>query len=283
MDWEPLKRVNGFNKGIAHLLATASADAYLEPRDKTFLEDKWKCEIDQHSMNETDVTVFKGEAIIIAFRGTELISPDYFANPHVPFMERLLLAFKDVFTDLNALKCPISRQFDDATVDMSQISAKDWEKYSNCYVHEGFLEAYRQVAPIIHDLARNDGREVFLCGHSAGGAIANIAALELEMRGIQFRRSYTYGAPRVFGWRAAQLAKNRLNGRMFRVVNRNDIVPRVPSCVRFQHVGTLAYINRFDDIQLPVAGYVTYDRILGFRANMIRSHLMKNYLKGTRQ
>lgn len=264
MDWEPLKRVNGFNKGIAHLLATASADAYLEPRDKTFLEGKWKCEIDQHSVNETDVTVFKGDALIIAFRGTE---PD---------------SIEDWLTDFKASKCPMSHQFDDATVDMSQISAKDWEKYSNCYVHEGFLEAYRQVAPIIHDLARNDGREVFLCGHSAGGDIASIAALELEMRGIQFRRLYTYGAARVFGWRAAQLAKNRLNGRMFRVVNRNDIVPRVPSCVRFQHVGTLAYINRFDDIQLPVAGYVTYDRILGFRANIIRSHLMKNYLKGTR-
>lgn len=264
MDWESLEKVNGFNKRIAHLLAEASSDAYCLAKDKGALEDKWGCNVDQYLDTETEFTVFDGEALIISFRGTE---PDQLS---------------DWLTDLYAVKLPLTEQFEDARVNMATISEDAWRPACKSLVHGGFLHAYRRVSPIVESLARTAKRDVFLTGHSLGGAVANIAALDLDMRGVDFRRTYTYGAPRVFGWRAAQEAKNRLDGRQFRVVNRNDIVPQVPISLRFRHTGTLAYINRFNDIQLPVAGYVTYDRILGYRANAIRSHLCKHYIEGTR-
>jgi len=263
MDWNALRDANGFRKEMAHVLAHASSDAYMGDREKALLENKWKCCITNFSVNDTEFTAFDGDSLIIAFRGTE---PD---------------KIEDWISDLYAVKSPMTEQFSDARVNMATIKEDAWIPACRAEVHGGFLHAYRQVSPIVEELARNAKRDVFLCGHSLGGAISNVAALDLDLRGVKFRRAYTFGAPRVFGWRAAQEARNRLNGRMFRVVNRNDIVPRVPSWVRFQHTGTLAYINRFNDIQLPVTGYVTYDRILGFRANMLRSHLMSHYLKGT--
>jgi triacylglycerol lipase len=264
MDWSSLKNVNGFSKPIAHLLAHASSDAYMGDREKAMLEDKWGCIITNYSVNGTEFTAFEGESLIIAFRGTE---PD---------------KIEDVKSDFLVTKSPLSERLNDANLHVDLMKNGTWEIAKKSHVHSGFLRAYRQVSPIVEGLARNAKRDVFLCGHSLGGGISNVAAMDLDMRGVDFRRSYTFGSPRVFGWKAAQEAKTRLNGRMFRVVNRNDIVPRVPSCVRFQHVGTLAYINRFNDIQIPVAGYVTYDRILGYRANILRSHFMEHYKKGTK-
>jgi triacylglycerol lipase len=263
MDWKALKKVNGFSKPVAHILAHASSDAYMGDREKAMLEDKWGCDITNYSVNGTELTAFDGDSLIIAFRGTE---PD---------------KIEDVKADFLVTKSPLSDRLDDASLHVDLMRNYAWEKSRKCFVHSGFLRAYRQVSSVVEGLARKAKRDVFLCGHSLGGSIANVAALDLSMRGVDFRRSYTFGSPRVFGWRAAQEARNLLNGRMFRVVNRNDIVPRVPSCVRFQHVGTLAYINRFNDIQIPVAGYVTYDRIIGYRANMLRSHFIEHYKKGT--
>jgi hypothetical protein len=245
MNWDVLLNTNGFSKPIAHILAQASNDAYTGPFAKTDLEKKWKCSVRHLEAGETQAKVFFGpESVIIAFRGTE---PD---------------SIKDWITDIS-------------------LGKKEFEP--GMFAHEGFLNAYDAIHDQICDACEAAGiRNIFVTGHSLGGDLADLCMWKVENENFLVKRVYTFGQARVFGWKAAQEAKNRFSGRKFRVVNRNDIVPRVPSMVRFRHTGTVAYINRHDKIQVnPGAAYIAYDRILGYRANILRSHFMKYYLKGT--
>ena len=246
MDWQCLENVNGFSKEMANLLALASLDAYapFNRRSKEYLEQKWDCPVHQIQVEETQLIVIDGPQLLIAFRGTE---PG---------------KIKDWVSDLD-------------------ISTESWGDGN--LAHGGFSRAYSLVRNKVREhakLARGHG--VFLAGHSLGGALATLAIWDLETDNSPVKRCYTFGAPRVFCSNMAQEFRNRFSGKLFRVVNRNDIVPRVPFWVRFRHTGSVAYINRFDRIQNnPGLGYITYDRILGYRANIFRSHMMYHYIKGT--
>ncbi|KAL2271158.1 hypothetical protein VTJ83DRAFT_529 [Remersonia thermophila] len=73
----------------------------------------------------------------------------------------------------------------------------------NCTVHTGFMSSWRaardMVLPALHAArARHKGYRVHLVGHSLGGAVAALAALELRL-GLGWRDVYvtTFGEPRV--------------------------------------------------------------------------------------
>ncbi|QKJ04665.1 lipase family protein [Yersinia mollaretii] len=99
---------------------------------------------------------------------------------------------------------------------------------SNGLVHQGFLDAFEVIdnndvesdfyllSKIIED------KELYICGHSLGGALALIHAAKL----IDYNPIlYTYGMPRTF----TLSAMNELDGiPHYRHVNENDAVPSVP-------------------------------------------------------
>jgi hypothetical protein len=65
-------------------------------------------------------------------------------------------------------------------------------------------------------------KEVFICGHSLGGALGLIHAASLKERNPLL---YTYGMPRTFTLKAVQSLNDLWH---FRHVNDTDVVPRVP-------------------------------------------------------
>ena len=150
--------------------------------------------------------VWNDEDMVLCFRGTE---PD---------------EFSDIKADLNALP------------DRGQ---------SGGWVHNGFQEEVNKVwdeVTKVLETGRKD-RNLYITGHSLGGAMATIAASRLKDITTAL---YTYGSPRA-GTRGFVKSFNVPH---YRHVNNNDIVPKVPfAFLGYRHHGTLRYINFYGNIR----------------------------------
>ena len=155
----------------------------------------------------------------------------------------------------------------------------DWNGYQ---VHAGFQHGEQNLFRQMAGDFTADVTRVWITGHSLGGAMATMHALRW-VDGPQpevLQGLYTYGAPRCMDRRSASMMDAMSYGRHFRHVNGNDIVPRVPSCFRFRHCGQHVRINRFGEvIHSPSPFYTLYDRVLGYRADLIQNHFMEKYIE----
>ncbi|NMF84455.1 lipase family protein [Nodosilinea sp. P-1105] len=98
--------------------------------------------------------------------------------------------------------------------------------------HQGFMMAYFAVRQVLLEVMdKFDGQRVIVTGHSLGGALATIAALDLQYNLGQKRHLgfevYSFGAPRV-GNQAMVDSYNRRIPLSYRFVNGWDIVTRIP-------------------------------------------------------
>jgi len=152
--------------------------------------------------------------IIVAFRGTEPTE------------------LEDWFTNIQTSKTPVR----------------------SGSVHTGFLKALQLVwkCPTVqHDVfatikqLRTNHQSIWFTGHSLGAALATLAMAKLWWEDkIAANGLYTFGSPRVGDSEFVWAVENRFGSRIFRFVNHDDIVPRVPFYVRgYSHVGILKYLN----------------------------------------
>jgi triacylglycerol lipase len=111
-------------------------------------------------------------------------------------------------------------------------------------VHAGFVEAYASIAQDIRALvgkrvASGAGGcdSVVVLGHSLGGALAVLCAVDLQFQAIDTRSvaCLTWGQPRVGNRAWAESTNGRL-GCYIRYVNRRDPVPGIP-WVGYEHAG----------------------------------------------
>lgn len=154
----------------------------------------------------------------------------------------------------------------------------DWNGYQ---LHEGFHEAEESLFYASSDQYGPELENVWITGHSLGGALATLHALRFydHNAGHILRGVYTYGSPRCMDNRAADMCDRMLKKKNFRHVNGNDIVPRLPSCFRFRHCGHHVRINRKSKpIQDPPPLYTLIDRVLGYRVDMVRDHFLPSYM-----
>jgi len=104
-------------------------------------------------------------------------------------------------------------------------------------VHAGFLRAWLSIRDEVSALvsSRAPGpASLFLTGHSLGGALAMLAAMDLQ--GVA--ACYTFGQPRVGAPAFANAYNAFLRARTFRVVNSDDLVPRLPWLLAsYRHAG----------------------------------------------
>ncbi|WP_053007653.1 lipase family protein [Pragia fontium] len=164
----------------------------------------------------------------------------------VPFSERYTVhEFLD--TDEINIRLPDSQLFYIANKTMLLVAWRGTQEISDCltdikfwqrpheleldsqdgFVHTGFWEAFdvprnkfKNDFDAIIDL--NEGRELFLCGHSLGGALAVIHAATLK----RFKPVvYTYGMPRVFTYSVVIQLDDIIH---YRHINDGDVVTTLP-------------------------------------------------------
>lgn len=92
---------------------------------------------------------------------------------------------------------------------------------------------------------------VTICGHSLGGALATLLALDVAANTTYTNPTvYTFGSPRtgdsLFASTYDQVVKNS-----YRVANRLDIVPTLPPPVDYQHVLNPVELNPVQLLPLP--------------------------------
>ena len=132
-------------------------------------------------------------------------------------------------------KFDLTRVMADLKADVD-IRLTDW--FSGGKVHRGFKDALAEVwpelFPYITQLDRR-GCKIWMTGHSLGAALATLCASRYG--GVQ--GVYAYGSPRV----GNEGFKEKLDVKIYRIVNHDDIVARVPPAGIYVHVGELKYID----------------------------------------
>ena len=122
---------------------------------------------------------------------------------------------------------------------------KSWSSVTNIgKVHSGFFQSLNSVWSVVMEHLKElqtDNQPVWITGHSLGGALAALAyaTLRLQEPKYDLAGAYTFGQPRIGDDILCKNFDGDSKHRFFRVVNNNDIVPRVPSKIVRQGVSIL--------------------------------------------
>jgi hypothetical protein len=249
-----------FDRRLARTLCQASLDAYRGPEADEPIQREWDAHYTRlvtAPATDTEARIIGDDRnVVLAFRGTS--------------------SLRDARTDIKAQR-------------------RAW-KYG--HAHAGFLDAWRsirsQIINTLHEFGDN-GQQLYVTGHSLGGALANLCAYELELaREFSVSNLYTFGAPRVFDRAGSNHAAHVLRDCSFRVVHGNDVIPRLPRVFwkkpwlptvhSLRHNSPLVFLTE-DGHVLGDRSPVTRRRrlvesVTGFRLNFGRDHSLSQYLEG---
>ena len=131
-------------------------------------------------------------------------------------------------------------------------------------VHQGYLKIVReQIGSTLIETVRQLDPTIpcYITGHSLGGAVATLSAIEIALNVPKIREQlqlYTYAAPRV-GDRTFAQAHSKFIPNSYRIVNLSDSVPLVPpikienkfTTANYAHVGQKwSFAEQFGDVLL---------------------------------
>lgn len=119
-------------------------------------------------------------------------------------------------------------------------------------VHFGFIRQYRCledeiISELQHYINDHNIKTLNIAGHSVGGALASVAAIQLHHEFPTLDIScYTFGSPRPGNKQFSHLFKKSVKN-SYRFVNASDVVTTIPSSRWFCHVdsGEWFYENQF--------------------------------------
>lgn len=145
-------------------------------------------------------------------------------------------------------------------------------KYPRAQMHNGFVRAMITIQDRLHQyIVAHQPRKLTITGHSLGGALATLCALDMRLTydGQHEIDLYTFGAPRV-GNSDFQALFNESVPNSYRIVNGQDIVPTIPGeFLGYRHVGH--EVNLGQRLSRRVS------------ASLVTDHLMPGYIEGLKK
>lgn len=160
---------------------------------------------------------------------------------------------------------------------------------AGAWVHEGFADGYNALREGVDDAILdmlgsrirqqghwNDAGVVHFVGHSRGGGIAQLLALDCFIGRTATTQCITFGSPRVFD-KSAKIPED-FRRRLWRVEHSNDIVTHMPTAWRFRHRGHRLTLTEtgslFQDLPL---WRLLRTKWKGYHADAATDHLMTEY------
>lgn len=139
-------------------------------------------------------------------------------------------------------------------------------------VHNGFRDIYKGIRGAFYKLFQefDDDMPVYLVGHSLGGAVSQLAALDLCLRHPERAEQlqvYAFASPRAGNSTFAE-AYNQYVQTSYRIVNMCDVVPFVP----FTELGD--FLNQPNHEYADTKGEIAYIHQTG---NPIANHICSYY------
>jgi len=125
---------------------------------------------------------------------------------------------------------------------------------SHC-AHEGFAQIFEDIMneglrkKLLETIQQLPDANIFVTGHSLGGALATLLAYELATDVLTEKQLtrfsvYTFGSPRVFTTDLAMEYDRKIGEHTYRFVHNKDPIPHVPGRLLnapYEHVGTLIF------------------------------------------
>jgi hypothetical protein len=250
----PLLRA-AYSDRMAWILATMANLAYIpfEEQEEEYARLELNLKSGEFQLVETfnaeDTQVFlarNADYAVLSFRGTQIDS------------------IRDINTDIQA----------------SRLYTKAGK------VHTGFIHAYQNVAADVEKaLKKIKGLPLYITGHSLGGALATIAAQQLEGTfGDQIAACYTFGSPRVGNDDYDQSIK----AAFYRIVNCTDGVALVPLLsMGYTHIGDLRYLTRRGELRRGTHNFLRMWELFAasllsfpkFWAPLVNAHSLDEYVQ----
>jgi predicted lipase len=169
-------------------------------------------------------------------------------------------------------------------------------------LHGGFVDEYQKsLSGLEAILAKHSDKEIIFSGHSLGGALATIAALDFFSREeksspgekkLNIKGVVAFGAPRGMSRAAAALYnKQGLGKKTIRIVQKFDPITKIPPYGFYQHVGqeismhaplsekvdnSLPEISQLYKNSIPIHGAPHYYNI----SNKIDPEIFNNIMSG---
>lgn len=277
-DFEKLGDVTQYSTKLALSLAKASRLIYQDMRYVTEISDLWDIDIRNNfryfnnKQRDTQAFIFRtDECIVLAFRGSQEIR-DWYTNFNTQL--RNFTIRKAGKTTLSSYKGHVHTGFFLGWASIERAVLAQIQRWQN--------EAEGQALP-----------PLLVTGHSLGGALATMAAASLNENGINVAGLYTFGQPRVGDLTFTRQLNRNLDGKVFRFINNNDVVPHIPPPFSFRnplriygHLGTVKYFNskgllmvNYKAVNRAIDGFVGFVKSL-FESSfdLIADHGMPYYI-----
>ena len=212
-----------------------------------------------------------GEWLVVAFRGT------------------VLAGFSESSEKWRLMLAGMLYNVGGAIIEDPELLEKVKETYEGG-THLGFAYLLDEVWPEIEAFvaAKGSDKQLWLTGHSLGGALASLAAYRLQRAGVPVAGVMTFGSPRVLDASFAQSYQVD----HYRFEHRNDVVPFLPPgeglrdeanlmldaifggelrlrAVNYRHVGKLRYINTEDEVE-EASDWLEAKRVIGLVTGAFR-------------
>lgn len=234
-----VKDVFAYSHYLAHILAydTTKTDSVMNPYNSKVTIPLLTSATDIRS-KVIDGINYEGRALV----GTSVKLPKI-----------LIIIFRGTDNTCNGVE--------DARLAKVALTTKSYKSFKDAKVHEGFMNVYKslreEVRKTVLEKLKADSNidQVFITGHSLGGALANLCAVDMDhyynqgdgkaikTGGYEFNL-VTFGSPRVGDATFANYVNNipKLK-RNVRIVHESDIVAQIPLTQDYIHSGTLARLS----------------------------------------